>query len=242
LLIRVAADKIGGFLNSAIFPPTCPLCNGAAPCHHTLCPSCFAALPGPPEAYCLRCGGDSSQAELGCGRCLGKNGYPDQVYFPFSYQAGISKLLIGYKFADRSEWSPLLARLCWSRLEGELRWEEPEFILPIPLHFRRLLLRRYNQSALLAGELAKKLNCPMVTNGLKRIKITQPQTRLSPRRRWENVQDAFLADRKVVSGRSFLLVDDVFTTGATMASAVVELRRAGARRVSVLCVARTVDN
>jgi ComF family protein len=179
---------------------------------------------------------------MGCGRCVGNNSRPDRAYFPFPYQGEISKLLISYKFSDRSEWSRLLVSLCWSRLESELLWEEPELILPIPLHYRRLLARRYNQSALLAGGLAKKLNRPLVTNGLKRIRMTKPQTRLSLKGRRENVKDAFFANRDVVSGRSVLLVDDVFTTGATMASAVAELHRAGVKRVAMLCVARTVEN
>ena len=125
-------------------------------------------------------------------------------------------------------------------MSSELLWEEPDFVLPIPLHPRRFLARRYNQSALLAMELAKKINRPMVTNGLIRIKMTKPQTKLSLQGRRENVLGAFLANQNVLSGRSVLLVDDVFTTGATMMSAVKELRRAGVKRVAVFCVARTV--
>jgi ComF family protein len=234
--------KIRATLLDLLFPPTCPLCRGAALSPHTLCHTCYDALPESPQAYCLRCGGDLSTPQLGCGRCLGDPNASDRAYFPFTYRDGIANLIIGYKFADYSEWSRLLADLCWSRLEEELRWEEPDLILPIPLHYRRLLARRYNQSALLAGVLAKKLNRPLVTNGLKRIKMTQPQTYLSAQSRRENVQDAFLADPDRIAGRSLLLIDDVFTTGATMASAVAELRRRGAKRVAVLCVARTVNN
>ncbi|MBF0455238.1 MAG: ComF family protein [Magnetococcales bacterium] len=231
--------KWGVGLLDFLFPPLCPLCSLAAPHPHQLCEPCQKALPAPPENYCLRCGVETPRPELGCGSCLPWVGRPDRIYFPFVYQGGIAKLLIGFKFSDRSEWSTLLVELCWLRLEAELRWEEPELILPIPLHPRRLIARRYNQSALLAAGVAKKLNRPLVTNGLKRIKITLPQTRLSAQRRRENVQGAFWACRGRLAGRSVLLIDDVFTTGATMASAVAALRRAGVRRVALLCFART---
>ncbi|MBF0357890.1 MAG: ComF family protein [Magnetococcales bacterium] len=240
--IRTVANKFGSSLLDFLFPPYCPLCKSTTKVADTLCSPCLDLLPSQPQAYCLNCGGNTSQAELGCGRCLGSIDYPDRVYFPFTYDAGIVKLLVGYKFHDRSEWCSLLARLSWSRLERELCWEEPELILPVPLHNRRFLSRRYNQSALLAKELAKKLDRPLVTNGLKRIRMTKPQTKLSSQGRRDNVKGAFLADESVVSGRSLLLVDDVYTTGATVSAAVVELRRAGAKRVAVFCVARTLQD
>jgi ComF family protein len=240
--IRTTSNKIGAYLLGSLFPPYCPICKSATPDAETLCPPCLDLLPSPPQAYCLNCGGNTSQAEQGCGRCLGSIDYPDRVYFPFTYDAGIVKLLVDYKFHDRSEWSSLLAQLCWSRLERELRWEEPDMILPVPLHYRRFLSRRYNQSALLAKELAEKLNRPLVTNGLKRIRMTKPQTKLSSQGRRDNVKGAFLADESLVSGRSLLLVDDVYTTGATVSAAVVELRRAGAKRIAVFCVATTTQD
>jgi ComF family protein len=239
---KAVTKKIGPVFLDSLFPSSCPLCRGGVKAPHTLCYDCFTILPDPPDAYCLRCGGDTPRAELGCGNCLGNDDYPDRVYFPFTYQQGIAKLLVGYKFADYSEWSRLISDLCWLRLESDLRWEESELLLPIPLHPQRFLARRYNQSALLAGELAKKLNRPLVTNGLKRIRMTMPQTHLTRKGRVANVQGAFWADNALVAGRSILLVDDVFTTGATMASAVSELRKAGAKRVCVLCVAKTVEN
>ncbi|MBF0194408.1 MAG: ComF family protein [Magnetococcales bacterium] len=235
-------ERVGTVFLDSLFPPSCPLCKSATKAAHTLCYDCLKDLPNPPDAYCLRCGGDTQKVELGCGKCLGESDYPDRVYFSFTYQEGIAKLLVGYKFADYSEWSRLISEMCWLRLEGDLRWEEPDILLPIPLHPRRFLARRYNQSALIAGEIAKKLKRPLVTNALKRIKMTKPQTHLSKKGRVANVQGAFVADSSIITGRSILLVDDVFTTGATMVSAVSELRRAGAKRVSVLCVARTIKN
>ncbi|MBF0447397.1 MAG: ComF family protein [Magnetococcales bacterium] len=230
----------GGRLLDFLFPPTCPLCRTDVSKPFDLCESCFEQLPPAPDRYCLCCGGDAAGPELGCGRCMGFNGFSDRAYFPFIYQGLVADLLVSYKFSDRSEFSRVLGRLCWHRLASELSWEEPDLILPIPLHPRRLLSRRYNQSALFAAELAEKLNRPLVTNGLKRIKMTTPQTRLSRQSRLENVQGAFWADPKRIAGQSVLVVDDVYTTGATMAAAVQTLHRVGARRIVILCFARSV--
>lgn len=220
------------------FPSFCPLCRRSVQHPHSLCSPCLAALPDFPDNYCLRCGGDTEIPQWHCRTCTDRLDCPDRVYFPFVYEEGIRKLIVGYKFYDRSQWSTLLARLCWHRMAAELIWEEPDMVVPIPLHFWRFLARRYNQSALLGKALAEKMDRPLVTNGLKRIKMTQPQSRLSSQGRRSNVRGAFRADEKKFVGRSLLLVDDVFTTGATVSAAITELRRVGAKRVAVLCVAR----
>ena len=198
----------------------------------------MAGLPEVPERHCLRCGMDTARPELGCGYCLNEGWCADAAYFAFLYEDAVADLIVGFKFGDHPDWAVLLGGLFWQRLGSVLRWETPDLVVPIPLHPWRLIHRRYNQSALLARELARFLSCPLVTNGLKRIKMTAPQTRLDSRRRRENVQGAFQVDPRVVAGRSVLLVDDVFTTGATMGAAVRCLKEAGAVRVAMACLAR----
>ncbi|MEO5330523.1 MAG: ComF family protein [Magnetococcus sp. YQC-5] len=221
-----------------MFPPVCPLCHILTAQEHQLCPTCQNALPPPPDHYCLRCGSYTAKMEPGCAHCLTNPMTSDAAYFAFRYQDSAISLIVGFKFADRSERSVLLGALCWERLGSELTWEAPDMIIPMPLHFWRLLRRRYNQSALLAGELAWRLQRPMVTNALVRCKITTPQTRLNAQARMKNVRGAFRAVEKRVRGRSIMLVDDVMTTGATMGVAVAALKKAGAARVVVVCLAR----
>ncbi len=225
-------------LLNAFFPPACPLCRRSTPLPHQLCHRCSPTLPGEPENHCLRCGHQTAGPQQGCGSCLGNRHRADAAYFAYRYEAAIQELIIGFKFGDHSEWAPLLGRLCRDRLEVSLKWESPDVVLPIPLHFFRLIHRRYNQSALLAREVAHFLDRPLVTNGLKRIKMTAPQTRLDLPSRRKNVRGAFRAIRQRVAGRSLLLVDDVYTTGSTMTAAVETLKRAGAERVALLCLAR----
>ncbi|MBF0626638.1 MAG: ComF family protein [Magnetococcales bacterium] len=183
----------------------------------------------------------TARPESGCARCLNDPEAADATYFAFSYEGLAAQLIRGLKFGDHSEQSRLLGRLCWERLGEVLRWESVDLVIPMPLHAWRLIGRRYNQSALLAGELARYLDRPLVTDLLFRPRRTRPQTRLHARERQLNVRGAFRVQGEGVRGRAVLLVDDVMTTGATLGAAVAVLKRAGASRVSALCLARVMD-
>ncbi|MBF0417894.1 MAG: ComF family protein [Magnetococcales bacterium] len=187
----------------------------------------------------MRCGAPTPRPELGCGACLNNPHALDAAYFAFPYTGQVAELILGFKFADRPERCRLLVDLCWERLERALFWEDPDLIVPMPLHIRRLLRRRYNQSALLAQEVGARLGKPVSTDLLMRHRHTRAQTRLDARARQLNVQGAFrVVDPERLKGRSVLLVDDVMTTGATMHAAVATLKRAGSGRVSGFCLAR----
>lgn len=236
--VKKVCLRVISWLLNGLFAPACPICQTATEQPHQLCQDCLGTLPQRPENHCVRCGTWTLNSQTGCLRCV-QDGVKaaDAAYFAFRYQGHLAALIRGMKFSDHSEWGTLLGRLFWHRLQAELTWESPDIIIPIPLHPRRLIARRYNQSALLAGMLARFLDRPLVTNGLKRVKMTRSQARLNARKRDENVRGAFRAHEKRVADRAILLVDDVFTTGATTRAAVWALKRAGAGRVVVVCLA-----
>lgn len=118
-----------------------------------------------------------------------------------------------------------------------------DLIVPIPLHPRRLRARGFNQSALLAGSLARGARIHWDPTLMLRIRDTPTQTGLSRNQRRDNIKGAFSVRRpKKVAGKSILIVDDVITTGATVQEAALTLRRAGARRVEIIALARSVDS
>jgi ComF family protein len=120
-------------------------------------------------------------------------------------------------------------------------WEnKPDVIVPIPLHRRRQRQRGFNQSALLAFHLGPQVNISVNGQALNRVKPTIPQIGLNPVERLENVRDAFSANAQQVTNKQILLIDDVYTTGATMAAAAGALLDSGAAGVSAYCLARAV--
>jgi ComF family protein len=150
-------------------------------------------------------------------------------------------LVLGFKHADRTHAAPAYAR--WMARAGAELLTTADVIAPVPLHWSRLMARRYNQAALLGNALARLAGAPSVPDLLIRRRRTLSQGRLSRSERLRNVAGAFAVNRArlaLVRGRRIVLVDDVLTTGATVSACAAVLRRAGAASVEVLALARVV--
>jgi ComF family protein len=151
------------------------------------------------------------------------------------------RLVHGLKYRDRLELAAWMAR--WMARAGSEILAEADVVVPVPLHRRRLWWRRANQSALLAAVIADNGGKPFAPTALARIRATEQQVGLTPDQRDRNVRGAFRVpapEAMSVSGRRVLLVDDVYTTGATVKAATRALLRAGAVGVDVLVFARVV--
>jgi len=127
------------------------------------------------------------------------------------------------------------------RLMGDYWQKNPlpaEIIVPVPLHTDRLRERGYNQAALLARELRKGIGLPVSETSLVRVRATRPQVDLNAQERKENVRDAFSCSNTDLKDKRVLLIDDVYTTGATLEACSIALREIGARSVWALTLAR----
>ena len=149
--------------------------------------------------------------------------------------------LHAFKFGGRRGLAAPLGDLIAELGLGALPGAAPDLLVPVPLHRRRARERGYNQSALLAMRVARAWGLPVAHDALARIAPTRPQTELDAAARRGNVRGAFAARRpEAVAGRHVLLVDDVFTTGATAAECARCLVGAGAEAVGVLTLARAL--
>ena len=146
-----------------------------------------------------------------------------------------------FKYGDRLDLAPMMGR--WMARAGRELLADAEALVPVPLHWRRLWARRFNQSAALAGAISALAGAPVLHDAVKRVRATPQQVGLDKTERAENVQGAFRVppERKAeIAGRRLVLVDDVLTSGATVDTCARALLRAGAAHVDVLVFARVV--
>lgn len=184
---------------------------------------------------CRRCG-LPLQTEGVCGECLRAPPPFGQTFALFRYAHPVDHLIRQLKFNRRLVNARLLAALMVSALlQREQRL--PELIVPVPLHRKRLVERGYNQAVELARPIGRRLRVPVALHGCRRMRETAVQSDLPAKRRHANVKGAFEVDISV-AGRSVAIIDDVMTTGNTVAELARLLRERGAREVDVWVCAR----
>jgi ComF family protein len=146
-----------------------------------------------------------------------------------------------FKFGGVARLAGPLGTLLVEHVDPAFPFSDLDLVVPVPLHPRRLRERGFNQSLLLARQVSKRQSIPLDFTSLQRVRQTAPQTRLSGPERRKNVRGAFrVTAPESVAGRRVLLVDDVFTTGATIQECTESLLEAGAKEVCVLTLARVI--
>jgi ComF family protein len=227
-----------------LLPPCCLGCGAGVERQGTLCAECWTSLTllGPPCCAC--CGHPFPYAADDVALCAACSARPpvfDSARAVFRYDDASRTLVLRFKHADETHGAAFFGH--WLARAGMPLCGRADLIAPVPLHRWRLLARRYNQAALLAGALARAADKPLAVDLLQRRRHTPSQARLSPVARRRNVRAAFALRRQWterVRDRRVLLVDDVFTTGATVEECARVLRRAGASGVDVVTLARVV--
>ena len=203
------------------------------------CDKCAGDIHPIKSPLCTVCGvpfPDGSGDDHPCFECLSQSPGYTAARAALEYKGTVREAIHLYKYgrlrAMRKFLGPLAAR------GAEAFFPDAEIAVAVPLHRRRLARRGFNQSLFLAEYAALSLDIPLDLYGLSRIRYTRPQVELSSAEREENVKGAFAVEGDVFEGRRVLLVDDVYTTGATVRECAKVLKKAGAEKVYVLTVAR----
>jgi ComF family protein len=228
-----------------VFPPQCLHCDGHVPEHGTLCVACWQAVRFISDPVCACCGlpfPHDFGAEALCGDCLKERPQFSRARSVFCYDEHGKSLVLNLKYHDQLQMAPTLGT--WLAKAGRDLVTASDVIVPVPLYYWRFVSRRYNQSALLSRVVSDASGVPWCGDALVRTRKTQPQAGLTRAQRLDNVRSAFRANPKhapSLKGKTVLLVDDVMTTGATIAQCAHALIKGGAMSVNVLTLARTVD-
>jgi ComF family protein len=228
-LVEVAVDSF--------FPRRCVGCGTVG---DFLCPDCLAKLPSLLPPLCPHCGRPQASGVV-CASCWQRRTDIDGIRSPFKFDAVVRKSIHELKYRNLKAISPCLAGLLADYLRANPL--PGEALVGVPLHPRRLRQRGYNQSSLLARELGRLIDLPVIDDCLIRIKEALPQVRaVDVEERRRNVADAFVCRDERVNGKQIILIDDVCTSGATLESCAAALKNKGAMSVWGLTLAREIHN
>lgn len=231
-------------LLDTLFPALCPCCNEPVDEPGSLCAPCWGQTNFISPPYCFQCGYPFEyeiSGDMLCGNCIASPPPFTRGISVFQYDDASRHMVLAFKHADRTDRAPAFAN--WmSRAATDILGDDV-IIAPVPLHPKRLRSRRYNQSALLAQNIAKIKGHRVAPDLLTRGRDTASQGGKSPKARFRNVKGAFSIHPKwqnLIDGEHILLIDDVFTTGATLSECAACLLQEGANQVDILTLCRVV--
>jgi ComF family protein len=227
-----------------VYPPACAHCHGRVASHHALCPACWREMRLIEKPFCPVLGLPFAH-DPGEGMVS-----PQAIAHPPAFDRlrsvalheGVARHLVhDLKYRDRVDLAPMMAG--WMVRAASAEIAEADAILAVPLHRMRMFRRMFNQSAELARHVSLQSGKPFLADGLVRRKRTQQQVGLTANQRSLNVKGAFGVPEgreNLVVGKRLVLIDDVYTTGATVSAATTALKKAGAADVTVLTFARAL--
>lgn len=227
-----------------ILPPRCAVCGCVLDTDKGVCDKCIAKFDFIKDSLCYRCGQPFANLSDGkghkiCAYCSAHKRRPFRLSrSAFEYNDFSKKLIIDFKFHDRTDLAPLLAKMMFVAGK-DIFAAGVDVIIPVPLHYTRLLKRRYNQSALLAKELYCLSGVKICCDAIVKNRRTRPQVECLGTERLSNVKGAFLVNRpEIITGKRVLLIDDVLTTGATLKECAKTVRQARPKSIDNLTIAR----
>ena len=227
-----------------ILPPRCPVTGDMVDAQGMISSDAWRDLVFIADPLCAHCGVPLVFETEGNARCVTCLETPHVYYSAraaLQYNDISRGLILGFKHGDKTH--VIQSFVPWLKQAGTEMLGQADYLIPVPLHPARLIMRRYNQAALIAGALSKSSDIPHLPTAMKRVRATPSQGHLTSDERTKNVQEAFDVSpkyRDMIKGKSIVLIDDVLTTGATVNECAKLLYHHGAGQVDVLTLARVV--
>lgn len=226
-----------------LFPRTCPNCNKVIENKKLFCDHCFKNMSFISSCVCQWCGrplySEFTGEKILCGKCMAKRPTYDMARSVFIYETSSKDSILKFKYADKMEFGKTFVSLMLQA--GTPLLQKTDIIMAVPMHWSRRLMRKYNQAEILAKTLGKKTKIPYNPRVLIRTKYTTRQENKNYTERQANVKNVFsVKNKERIKGKRILLIDDVFTTGATVSNCAKTLKKSGAKAVYVLTIAKTI--
>ncbi len=219
-----------------LYPLRCPVCDDiVVPAGRRICPKCIGKLTLISAPYCRKCGKQLLAGGELCRDCTKRTHVFAQCRILYQYETA-QRSVYRFKYSGRREYGAFYGEQMVEHLGDYIRKVNPEAIVPVPLHAKRLKKRGYNQSLILAKEIERRMGIPLRTDLIKRVKNTNPLKYENPGQRENNLKKAFIIGRNDVKLNRVLLVDDIYTTGRTMDAVATALYRAGTKEIYGLCL------
>ena len=244
--LRKRAISFLGMAVDTILPPRCVVTGEMVERQGMIAPGAWRDLDFITSPFCACCGSPFEFAvDEGalCASCIADPPPFETARSALKYNDTSRSLILGFKHADQMH--AVKAFLPWMTRAGAEMLTGADYLVPVPLHRTRLIARRYNQAGVIAGALGREAAMDVLFDGLLRVRATPSQGHLSAKERRKNVRKAFAVNPKYVQalqGKSIVLIDDVYTTGATLKECTEALLKAGAGRVDALTLARVVKS
>lgn len=225
-----------------LFPEKCIVCGDVLPRDRSgVCKKCRKRLPVIKEPRCLHCGKPlASAVQEYCNGCSGRNSNLTQGISLWEYTDRMKQVMADFKYGGCEEDAIFFADEILEHYQKKLESWNIDAIIPVPLHWRKRWFRGYNQAESLALALGEQLKLPVWPDILKRRHYTEPQKELDHKQRLANLKNAFCvaggAADKMKGCSTVLLVDDIYTTGATMEACAGECRKMGIKHVYFACL------
>lgn len=233
-------------LIDAILPPRCAFTGNLVDSQGMIAPEAWAGLSFVTAPHCHNCGmpfefAPSAGEAMQCASCLTDPPEFAMARTALAYDDASRGFILGFKHGDQTE--SVVTMVPWLKAAGADFWERADMVVPVPLHRWRLLRRRYNQAALMGRAMAKAMGKGFIADGMMRTRATPSQGHLKADERKKNVSKAFAVNPKragAITGKSIVLIDDVYTTGSTVRECAKILLASGAKEVFVLTLARVI--
>lgn len=228
-----------------IFPPQCYVCKKILEGEDGLCFECLSKINFISKPMCEVCGFpfefklSNKNNHLICPRCIKQPPRFARCVSAVRYDEVSKKIILPFKHGDKTNFAKFMAKVMC--LTGKNLINDADVIIPIPIHFTRMLKRKYNQASLLSKLIGKQMKKEVLYSTLLRKIATKSQGHLSTKERKSNVSGAFCVKYpEKIKGKKVLLIDDVFTSGATVNECTKVLKKNGAKQVYVLTFARVI--